>query len=162
MRKLRKRRHPSSAFLGLLVAAFLLAGCFRSSAEKTESPPPPPPPEIRVLPVSGLDEKTQNTRFFFLKYLAEANRAIRRVAIFIEPPKDSLVFALESKRFRSGVSGISPLKEIISRFTPLRPSAVYGPRGKLLGYALLRGKDTLRLVSEKEGRHILALVQAGP
>ncbi len=159
MRKLRKRRHPSSAFLGLLVAAFLLAGCFRSSAEKTESAPPP---EIRVLPVSGLDEKTQNTRFFFLEYLAEANRAIRRVAIFIEPPKDSLVFALESKRFRSGVSGISPLKEIISRFTPLRPSAVYGPRGKLLGYALLRGKDTLRLVSEKEGRHILALVQAGP
>ena len=158
MRKSRKRRHLSSAFLSLLVAAFLLTSCFRSAAEKTESAPP----GIRVLPVSGLDEKTQNTRFFFLEYLSEANRAIRRVAIFIEPPEDSLVFTLESKRFRSGVSGISPLKEIISRFTPLRPSAVYGPRGKLLGYALLREKDTLRLVSEKEGRHTLGLVQAGP
>ena len=158
MRKFREMRHLSSASLGLLVAAFLLTSCFRPSAEKTESASP----GIRVLPVSGLDEKIQDTRFFFLEYLSEADRAIRRVAIFIESPKDSLAFTLDSKRYRSGVSGISTLKEIISRFTPLRPSAIYDLRGKILGYALLNEKDTLRLVSEKEGRHILGLVQAGP
>ena len=158
MRNSRKRRHLSSASLGLLVAVFLLTGCFGPSAEKPESAPK----GIRVVPVSGLDEKTQSTRFFYLEYLSEANRTIRRVAIFIEPPEDSLVFSLEPKRFRSGISGISPLKEIISRFTPLRPSAVYDPRGKFLGYALLHEKDTLRLISENEGRHVLDLVQAGP
>lgn len=146
-------RSPPRRCPVFFVAVFLLAGC----ASYPALPLIGNQSRIRVSPLPGPDKHLRKKNFFFTEYLENSGQSSRRAAVLLDAPETPLTFLMNPGRYIPGQTGAGPLGQIMKQFAPLKLFTVHSSTGKLMGYALLPPRRSLRSVFVNLERHWLEL-----